>query len=195
MTTQKLFRPVGRKELELIIASDSTAYPPRLDWQPIFYPVLNYNYAQEIAVKWNLDDEFSSYCGFVTEFEIQETSVQKYNVENVGNASHNELWIPADDLEQFNQHIVGPIQVSGRFYGKHYDGKVDETSYLQGLSALEQLQQLEKLAATHPLNQLVTSERFAILINWTYWQEHSDAKPFLDQLQQSWKKRFPTINL
>ena len=44
-----LFRPVGKAEYELIAQSDFTAYPPRLPEQPIFYPVLNEQYAREIA--------------------------------------------------------------------------------------------------------------------------------------------------
>ena len=40
-----LFRPVGEAELRLITETNFRAFPPRLDWQPIFYPVLNQRYA------------------------------------------------------------------------------------------------------------------------------------------------------
>ena len=40
-----LYRPVGPKELELIAASGYREFPPRLPDQPIFYPVLNEEYA------------------------------------------------------------------------------------------------------------------------------------------------------
>jgi hypothetical protein len=43
--TTILYRPVEQKELDLIAASAYRAFPPRLDWQPIFYPVLNEEYA------------------------------------------------------------------------------------------------------------------------------------------------------
>ena len=49
-----LYRPVGSKELELIKQSGYTKYPPRLPEQPIFYPVLNEKYANEITMKWNV---------------------------------------------------------------------------------------------------------------------------------------------
>ena len=55
--TTTLYRPVGQKELDLIQASGWTAFPPRLDWQPIFYPVLNVEYATRIARDWNTRDE------------------------------------------------------------------------------------------------------------------------------------------
>ena len=51
-----LYRPVGEQELALIRESGYTAFPPRLPEQPIFYPVLNEQYAAEIAGKWNTKD-------------------------------------------------------------------------------------------------------------------------------------------
>ena len=43
-----LYRPVGTKELKLIAESGYKRFPPRLPDQPIFYPVLNEKYADEI---------------------------------------------------------------------------------------------------------------------------------------------------
>lgn len=50
--TQTLFRSVGRNELALIEQSGFTAFPPRLPEQPIFYPLLNEEYADRIARDW-----------------------------------------------------------------------------------------------------------------------------------------------
>jgi hypothetical protein len=61
------FRPVGAEELELIAASGYTAFPPRLPHQPIFYPVLNEEYAREITVKWNAPSD-PGRKGYVTRF-------------------------------------------------------------------------------------------------------------------------------
>ena len=47
--TVTLWRPVGEAELQLIEASHWRAFPPRLPDQPIFYPVLNEDYAIQIA--------------------------------------------------------------------------------------------------------------------------------------------------
>ena len=60
-----LYRPVGQKELDLIRDSGFQAFPPRLPHQPIFYPVLNEEYAIQIARDWNTRDERSGYAGFV----------------------------------------------------------------------------------------------------------------------------------
>ena len=37
--------------------------------------------------------------------------LQKFKVENVGGEIHNELWVPSEELEEFNNHIVGKIEV------------------------------------------------------------------------------------
>ncbi len=54
--TTTLYRPVGPRELELIEASGFRAFPPRLPEQPIFYPVLSFEYAAQIARDWNAKD-------------------------------------------------------------------------------------------------------------------------------------------
>ena len=117
MNTQTLYRPVGLKELELIADSGWTAFPPRLDWQPIFYPVLNQAYAEQIARDWNTADAFSGYCAAVTHFDVDAGYLQQFPVENVGADMHNELWIPAAELEQFNKQIRGGITVVNAFFG------------------------------------------------------------------------------
>ncbi|HEY9046479.1 MAG TPA: hypothetical protein VIN08_11315, partial [Ohtaekwangia sp.] len=90
-----LYRPVGRNELALIIDSGMKYFPPRLFWQPIFYPVLNFQYAAEIAERWNMGDAESDGAGFVTSFEIPEVYFQKFEIQTVGLAHHQELWVPA----------------------------------------------------------------------------------------------------
>lgn len=116
-----LYRPIGLKELQLIIDLDFRAFPPRLEWQPIFYPVLNQEYAEQIAEKWNTKDEFSGYCGIVTKFDLPTDYLQKYEVHNVGGSIHNELWIPSKELNEFNSNIIGQIEIIKVFAGDNFD--------------------------------------------------------------------------
>jgi hypothetical protein len=120
MKTTTLYRPVGQKELDLIQASGNGKFPPRLEWQPIFYPVLNQAYAEQIARDWNTNDEFSGYVGYVTAFDLPEVYLQQFRVQNVGGELHNELWVPAEQLEEFNNQITGTIRVIKSFYGEKY---------------------------------------------------------------------------
>ncbi|MGN7865662.1 ADP-ribosylation/crystallin J1 [Chryseobacterium sp.] len=120
MKTTRLYRPVGEKEMLLIIENGFKKFPPRLEWQPIFYPVLNEEYASEIAEKWNTRDEFGNYLGFVTQFDVLEEVANQYPAQNVGARNHNELWVPSEELETFNAAIVGKVEVIKVFIGKEF---------------------------------------------------------------------------
>jgi len=108
-----LFRPVGPKELELIRQSGYKAFPPRLPEQPIFYPVLNEEYATKIARDWNVP---ASGSGYVTRFAVRADYLSRYEVQTVGGRIHQEYWVPAEELDEFNYNIVGQIEVIAEFH-------------------------------------------------------------------------------
>lgn len=110
--TTTLYRPVGPNELELIAASSFSEFPPRLPEQPIFYPVLNEEYARQIAQNWNAK---ASGLGFVTRFAVRSAFLARYPIKIVGSSIHQELWIPAEDLAEMNRNIVGKIEVIAEF--------------------------------------------------------------------------------
>jgi hypothetical protein len=114
MNTIVLYRPVGGEELELIRQSGFRQFPPRLPGQPIFYPVLNEEYAIQIARDWNAKNSASG-VGYVTRFEVHAIFLSSYKVQTVGSSLHKEYWIPAEELPQFNENIVGTIEVIGAF--------------------------------------------------------------------------------
>ncbi|PQO45308.1 hypothetical protein [Blastopirellula marina] len=114
-TTKTLYRPVGQAELDLIAAADWQRFPPRLEWQPIFYPVLTEEYAIFIAEKWNTKDPNSGYVGYVLQFEIDADYIAQFTIQNVGGPESLEYWIPAEELETFNDKIVGEIEVTHQF--------------------------------------------------------------------------------
>jgi hypothetical protein len=108
-----LYRPVGPQELALIKASGWTSFPPRKPEQPIFYPVLNEEHAAWISKQWNVRDYGS---GYVTRFAVDSAFLKRYPVQRVGSANAQELWVPADDPDQFNRMIVGAIEVIAEFH-------------------------------------------------------------------------------
>jgi hypothetical protein len=111
----KLYRPVGQKEFDLIKESGYKEFPPRLEGQPIFYPILHREYARKIAGEWNVKDEFSGYVGYVVEFEVDGGYMKRYEVKTVGSKIHQEYWIPAEKLAEFNENIVGLIRGVEKF--------------------------------------------------------------------------------
>lgn len=110
--TVTLYRPTGPKELELVKQSDFKRWPPRLPEQPIFYPVTNESYAKQIAMQWNIKD---SGVGYVTRFEVKKSFIDRYPIQKVGGANHTEWWIPAEELEELNNNIVGSIEIVGEY--------------------------------------------------------------------------------
>ena len=116
--TTTLYRPVGYNELKLIAATQYAAFPPRLPDQPIFYPVMNFEYAEQIARDWNTKS--NGFAGFVTMFKVDGEYAERFPVQIVGGRQHEELWVPAEALEEFNRHIVGRIEVVAAYYGEQF---------------------------------------------------------------------------
>jgi hypothetical protein len=88
------------------------AFPPRLPEQPIFYPVLSQGYAVKIARDWNFR---SNGAGYVTRFRVRRSFLERYPIQNAGGTVHQEYWIPAADLAEFNAALVGEIEIVARF--------------------------------------------------------------------------------
>lgn len=118
MTTENLvtlFRPVGQQELDLIINSGGTRFPPRLYWQPIFYPVLTEDYAVRIARDWNTKDPNSGFVGFVLRFRLRKEYLDRHEPHEAAGKRSLEYWIPAAEMDEFNENIVGQIEVIHEF--------------------------------------------------------------------------------
>jgi len=106
--TIALYRPVNDKELALIEEMGFNGFPPRLPEQPFFYPVMNEEYAIQITRDWNVP---AYGCGFVTKFYVDSEYLKKFKIQNVGGKIHNELWVPSNEIEEFNSNIIGKIEV------------------------------------------------------------------------------------
>jgi hypothetical protein len=98
--------------------------------------VLNRWYATKIAREWNVP---AGGVGYVTQFDVETAFLSHYPVHQAGGRDVLEYWIPAEELEEFNSHIVGRIldvaeyrgPVTGDVFGPLPDAWRD---YLQGES-------------------------------------------------------------
>ena len=104
-----LWRPTGSKELALVERSGWKAWPLRLPDQPIFYPVTNRGYAEQIARDWNT--KFGDKVGYVTRFQVRKSYLDQFKRQVAGGREHEEYWIPAEQLDEFNANIVGLIEL------------------------------------------------------------------------------------
>ena len=113
MSYTVLYRPVNQHELKLIEAAQWKRFPPRLPGQPIFYPVLNEEYATQIAQEWNVPTYGE---GYVLQFKVDQAYCSRFEIQTVGLDMHQELWVPAEELDEFNDHIIGEIKITQKFF-------------------------------------------------------------------------------
>jgi hypothetical protein len=164
-----LFRPMGLQELALLWDSGMREFPPRLIQQPIFYPVVNLEYARQIAREWNTPDANSGFAGFVTQFEVSSAYLSKYEVHTAGSAVHQEYWIPARQVRSFNKAIGGLISVEEAFFGVQFAGYAPEDHRLKGRNAIEQYQTLSNLVDFADFSAEVSANRKAVFLNCLFW--------------------------
>ena len=84
----------------------------------------------QIAKDWNTQDDRSGFAGFVTRFAVDSAYLSAFEVHVVGSDEHRELWIPAEELATFNEHIAGEIEVVDAFYGPGFTAEIDPESSL-----------------------------------------------------------------
>jgi hypothetical protein len=191
----KLYRPVGLEELRLLYEAGMRAFPPRLPEQPIFYPMTNEAYARQIAETWNTKS--GTLGGFVTRFEVNAEYVSRFERKVVGGREHEELWVPAEDLDEFNREIVGAVNVIAAHFGQGYVGLIPEAFGLKDKTAREQF---VVLAWTLPYSRFdvsgeLAANQVAIFLNFFFWERQdftADGIPneerdrLLDELRQMW---------
>jgi hypothetical protein len=168
----RLYRPVGLNELALIWDTGCEEFPPRLPDQPIFYPVTSAEYATQIARDWNT--KASSFAGFVTSFPVDDNYLSGFERHIVGSAAHEEYWIPADQLPNFNRQIQGKIEVEAAFFGKSFIGFVPDKCNFEGKNAEEQF---VVLAQSWGYSRMdfgleISVNRKAVFLNCLYWIDH-----------------------
>ena len=170
-----LFRPVGLEELRLVYEADLKGFPPRLPDQPIFYPVLNQPYAAKIARDWNTKS--GSKAGFVTRFEMGDAYVAR-----VGSQEHEELWVPAEDLPTFNDHLTAPIQIVEAHFSDDYRGLVPESFGLKGKIAHEQFVALARTLPHSGFDVVceMAANHVVLFLNFFFWEREDFGSDGID---------------
>jgi hypothetical protein len=179
-----LFRPIGLHELALLWDSGMRAFPERLAQQPIFYPVVNLDYASQIARDWNTPDANSGFAGFVTQFEVSSTYLSKYELHTAGSAAHREYWIPAREMNSFNKAISGLISVEEAYFGPEFVGYIPDDQRLKGLTAADQFKILSNILDFADFSSEVSANRKAVFLNCLSWLNSDPASLGINHEQQ-----------
>jgi hypothetical protein len=166
-----LYRPVGLDELRLIYESGLAAFPPRLPEQPIFYPIFNFSYTEQIARDWNTKSP--SRAGYVVRFEVDDTYIDRFEPHTVGSREHRELWVGAEELETFNSHILPPIRVVSSYFAEDFKGFVPEKFMLQGKDAVVQFVTLTKALNYSSFDFWceVEANQTAVFLHYPFWKQ------------------------
>jgi tetratricopeptide (TPR) repeat protein len=195
-----LYRPVGLQELALIYDSGMQAFPARLPQQPIFYPVLDIEYARQTASSWNAKN--GQLAGYVTQFRVEDEYADRFETHMVGKSQHEELWIPAEDMEEFNRHIQGHIKVVEAHFGDAFEGFIPEAYGLKGKNAVEQFTALTNSFLYKRMDFYLEIKRNhkAVFLNYPFWQTYNFKNPGLKEkviqaIKEAWLASFPKIPL
>ena len=183
-----LYRPVGLYELEKILDAEGKRFLPRLEFQPIFYPVLNIEYARQIARDWNTVDTHSGFVGYVTRFEVDDEYISKFEVMQVGDVVHKEYWIDANELDEFNSHIIGSIKIVEAYYGDSFEGVAPTgLSGFKEKDVHKQFDIFEQMMSTNGFDFSATAavEWKIVNLNYLLWKETKSNPEVLNQLLAS----------
>ncbi|MBK8254395.1 MAG: hypothetical protein IPK82_17215 [Polyangiaceae bacterium] len=199
-----LYRPVGIQELVLIFNSALRAFPPRLPEQPIFYPVLTFDYAEQIASRWNTKE--GSGAGYVTEFFVEDGYASQLPVRQAGSKQHLEFWVDAAALDEFNGHIVGQIRLVACYFGSTFTGLVEGHWALGRMSARDMLGRLGQLYK-HGKPEFaaeVAANKAAVFVYYPFWEQFIaneasspdvEVSQLLQSVRQVWEGILPEIPL
>jgi tetratricopeptide (TPR) repeat protein len=195
-----IYRPVGLQELGLIYDSGMKAFPVHLPQQPIFYPVLQLEYAHQIASDWNAQN--GQLAGYVTQCNVEDQYASDFEKHVVEKSAYQELWIPAEELEEFNKHIIGHIKVVEASFGAGFQGWIPEKFNLQGKNAIEQFSWLANSYIYKRMDFYLELKRNhkAVFLNYLFWQKYDFKNPGLKEkilkaIKEAWFTSFPKIPL
>jgi tetratricopeptide (TPR) repeat protein len=133
---------------------------------------------------------------------VEDQYLGQFEKHAVGESQHEEYWIPAEELDAFNQHILGLIRVVEAHFGAAFQGFVPEKFVLQGKKAIEQFTQLANTYIYKRMDFYLEIRRNhkAIFLHYPFWQAHEFKNPglkekILQAVKEAWYTSFPKIPL
>ncbi len=124
----------------------------------------------------------------------------------VGGREHEELWVPAEELDEFNRHIVGLIEVDAAYFGSQFRGFATMRGPLEGRDVTVQfvlLTRLPPVEGVEPRSMVETSHA-VIFLHYPFWERRSfsdesvtddERQRVLEKVGDVWSGVFPEIPL
>lgn len=179
-------------------------FPPRKPEQPIFYPVLNLEYADEIAKKWNAESQSAS--GYVAKFNLDDAYAGRFEPQKVGASHHLELWVPSEELSRFNEYILPPILIVSAHFGENFKGRIPDQFGLRGKDVTAQFVALARTLDYSAMDFRceISANHVAVFLNYGFWVQSAfsnqsitkaDQERVLAAIRTIWSDAFPEIPL
>ena len=122
------------------------------------------------------------------QFDISDDYIKDYELKQVGDKTHLEYWIPAEDTERFNNNIIGKIKIVNAFYGEKYKGIAFAENTLESRLPDEQIRELVLLAKNsyEKFVETVRENKNPIVLNLLYWMRlgNNESKNILYEIEK-----------
>lgn len=103
-----LFRAVGPRELAFVESSGFRALPRPPAWRPSLSLLCEESYARMLAREWCPLDEGE---GRVLRLRVREAFLARHPARPVGGTPHLEHRVPAEEVDDLNASLDGPIEL------------------------------------------------------------------------------------
>ncbi|HEX9334225.1 MAG TPA: tetratricopeptide repeat protein, partial [Anaerolineales bacterium] len=137
-----------------------------------------------------------------TQFKVEDDHISQFEKHTVGGSQHQELWIPAEEVDEFNKHIIGHIKVVEAHFSDAFQGYIPDKFGLQGKNAVEQFTLLANSYLYKRMDFYLEIKRNhkAVFLNYPFWQKYEFKnqglkEKVLQAIKEAWLTSFPKIPL
>ena len=116
-----LYRPICETEYSEVKARDFHSFPPRPAEQPLFTALLSEEGASRIARRMKVENHAETNV-YVVSFLVDDAYIRQFPVQDTDAHDSRALWIPAEELDILNQHLIGDIRVLAQYQIDREDG-------------------------------------------------------------------------
>lgn len=119
----ELYRPLNAEEYRGIEARSFRGFPPRSGEQQLFTALLSEEGASQIAKHMRVAKD-SENIVYVVSFLVEDAYIRQFPVQHAEVRERRALWLPAEEVDILNQHLIGNIRVIASYEIDRANGEV-----------------------------------------------------------------------
>ena len=119
----ELYRPLDAEEYQALKERSFHGFPPRTGEQPIFTALLSEEGATQIARHMRISKQ-TDHTVYVVCFLVDDAYIRQFPVQHAHERDRRALWIPAEELDILNQHLIGDVRVLASYQIERSEGEV-----------------------------------------------------------------------